>query len=119
MKKRICLFFLVGMIATAFAITQVVVSEVKSGNIKEVLSFSGEIKPFVEYIVAPDVLSTVMAVNVEDGMPVTTGEVMIVLDRERYQIALDQADGALKNAQQKNTEAENDYKRNKISLTSM
>ncbi|MDD2717624.1 MAG: efflux RND transporter periplasmic adaptor subunit [Candidatus Wallbacteria bacterium] len=114
MKKRISLVFLVGIMATAFAVTQVVVSEVKSGNIREILSFSGEIKPFVEYIVAPDVSSTVMAVNVEDGMPVNTGEVLITLDRKRYQIALDQVDGALKNAQQKNNEAQNDYKRNKI-----
>ncbi|MDD2715437.1 MAG: efflux RND transporter periplasmic adaptor subunit [Candidatus Wallbacteria bacterium] len=114
MKKLMGLVFLTGLLGMAFAVTQVVVSEVKNGNIKEVLSFSGEIKPYVEYIVAPDVSATVMAVNVEDGIAVTTGEVMIVMDRERFRIVLEQAEGTLKNAQQKSNEAENDYKRNKI-----
>lgn len=45
--------------------------------------------------VAPDVSGLVEAVKVADNQPVTRGQVLFVVDRARYQIALEQAQAAL------------------------
>ena len=45
--------------------------------------------------VAPDVSGLVEAVKVADNQPVRQGEVLFVVDRARYQIALEQAQATL------------------------
>ncbi|WP_390889835.1 biotin/lipoyl-binding protein, partial [Leclercia adecarboxylata] len=45
--------------------------------------------------VAPDVSGLVEAVKVADNQPVKRGEVLFVVDRARYEIALEQAQAAL------------------------
>ncbi len=49
--------------------------------------------------VAPDVSGLVTEVDVSDNMPVRRGQVLFVIDRARFEIALQQADAALEQSQ--------------------
>lgn len=56
--------------------------------------------------VAPDVSGLVTEVDVHDNMPVQRGQVLFVIDRARYQLALDQADATLQQSEAGEQKAE-------------
>jgi multidrug resistance efflux pump len=62
--------------------------------------------------VAPDVSGLVTQVLVRDNQPVHKGQVLFVLDRPRYQIALAQAEAAIASQQSQLAEAEREDRRN-------
>ncbi len=63
--------------------------------------------------VAPDVSGLVTDVLVHDNQPVKKGQVLFVIDRPRFQLALDQARASLANQQAALTEAAREDRRNR------
>jgi multidrug resistance efflux pump len=62
--------------------------------------------------VAPDVSGLVTEVRVTDNQPVRRGEVLFVIDRPRFQLALEQAEGALATSRATLAQAEREDRRN-------
>jgi multidrug resistance efflux pump len=62
--------------------------------------------------VAPDVSGLVTQVLVRDNQPVRKGQVLFLLDRPRYEIALAQSEAAIANQQSQLAEAEREDRRN-------
>ncbi len=98
------------------ATVPVTVLEVPAGDIKQRLTFSGEVKPIEESIVTPDIQGIVQRVRVENGQAVKSGGVLVDLEPERYAFAVHQAEAGLIQARQKVRETQKDYERVKILL---
>src|ERR1700722_11249502 len=62
--------------------------------------------------VSPDVNGLVTEVRVRNDQSVETGDILLVLDRPRYQLALRQADAAVASAQVALAQAERESRRN-------
>ncbi|HNV72202.1 MAG TPA: efflux RND transporter periplasmic adaptor subunit, partial [Candidatus Ozemobacteraceae bacterium] len=108
----VCLVLL--MASSLSAAVTVVTQAVTTGDICERLAFSGEVKPFQEAIVSPDVSGMVEKVLVENGQPVKARQPLILLDRSRAVIALHQAEIQVKKAEQQVKESRSDFERNRI-----
>jgi multidrug resistance efflux pump len=63
--------------------------------------------------VSPDVSGLVTQVLVRDNQPVRRGQVLFVLDRPRYQLALDQAEATVASQRAQLAEAEREDRRNR------
>jgi len=92
----------------------VVVQKITAGDIKDTLKFSGEVKPIVESIITADVSGRVEKILVENGDYVKEGAPVIILERERYEIALRNAQSILEMAAQKEKETSRDLRRNRL-----
>ncbi len=92
----------------------VVTQTVAPGDISERLAISGEVRPFQEAVVSPDVSGMVEKVLVENGQAVKARQPLILLDRSRALIALHQAEIQVKKAEQQVKESRSDYERNRI-----
>ncbi len=99
---------------TLFAAVPVNVEPVTFGSIRDMIGFSGEVKPFVEGFVTSDVSGRVDKILLENGDPVTEGGPIVLLEKERFQIAVQQAEAALQMAEQKEKETQRDFERNKV-----
>ena len=100
--------------ATLNAAVSVVTQTVVNGDISELLSFTGEVKPLQEAVVSPDVSGMVDKVLVENGQTVKARQPLILIDKARALIALRQAELQVKRAEQMIKESRSDYQRNKI-----
>ncbi len=99
---------------TAYGAVAVSCQLVQTGGIKDKISFSGEVKPFAEAFVTPELAGRVEKVHVEVGQPVKSGEALITLDKDRDILAVKLAEIGLKISEQKVVEAQKDYARKKI-----
>jgi len=63
--------------------------------------------------IAPDVSGLVTDVRVKDNQIVKAGDVLFVIDRERYQVAVDQAKAAITSVQTQLAQAEREVLRNR------
>jgi multidrug resistance efflux pump len=63
--------------------------------------------------IAPDVSGLVVEVRVKDNQVVKAGDVLFVIDRVRYQVALDQAKAAVTSAETQLGQAEREVQRNR------
>src|ERR1700761_3409003 len=61
--------------------------------------------------VAPDVSGLVSSVNVIDNQTVKAGDVLFVIDRDRYQLALEQAEASLESRKATLAQAQRDLNR--------
>ncbi len=85
-----------------------------TGSIRDLLAFTGETRPFVETFATADLSGRIERILVENGDAVAAGQVVVTIERERYQIALDQAEAALRMAEQRAREARSDFERTKV-----
>lgn len=64
--------------------------------------------------IAPDVSGLVTEVRVKDNQIVKAGDVLFVVDRDRYQLAVDQAKAALESIKIQIAQADREIKRNRV-----
>lgn len=72
----------------------------------------GRVKAYVVQV-APDVSGLVTAVPVHDNQDIKKGDVLFEIDRARFQLALNQAEAALRSQQVARDQAARDVKRNR------
>ena len=72
----------------------------------------GRVKAYVVQV-APDVSGLVTAVPVNDNQDIKKGDVLFEIDRARFQLALDQAQAAVRSQQVARDQATRDVKRNR------
>ncbi len=92
----------------------VATSLVKTGSITESISFSGQVKPFEESWVTPDVTGRVAKILAENGQAVKAGAPIILLDAERLALAVRMSEAGLKRAEAELKEKKKDFDRRAI-----
>lgn len=110
----VSLFFLALATLPAQAATTVAVQTVANGDLQETVPLSGEIRPFEELHVSPDLGGRVEKILVENGKPVKAGDPMIVIEHERLQLAVDQSEISVKRAEQDLRNKKKDFERRQI-----
>ncbi|PKL45431.1 MAG: hypothetical protein CVV41_00105 [Candidatus Riflebacteria bacterium HGW-Riflebacteria-1] len=107
------LFALTCLAAGASAQVNVVTVKPQSGNIRQLLQFTGETRPVVEAYAAADVNGPVAQIMAEDGQKVSLGQPLGKIDDIRFAITLRQMEALLDRAKQQFVDDEKDYERNK------
>ena len=102
------------MVPPAAAATTVVVKIIASGDLEERIPLSGEIRPYEEIHVSPDLGGRVEKIVVENGRPVKAGDPMIVIEHQRLQLAVDQAEISVRRAEQELRNKKKDFERRQI-----
>ena len=110
----ISLILLVSSCVPAIAQVAVSVAPARIGSISLMIPFSGEVKPFAEAILTPDVAGRVQQVTAENGQKVTAGEGLVILEKDRRLLEVRKAEVSIKTAQQKLDEARKDFERKKV-----
>lgn len=117
-KRRILLLMAVMCCSHAALLAQVTVtvatSLVKSGSIREAISFSGQVKPYEESWVTPDVTGRVAKILVENGQAVKSGAPVVLLDADRLNIAVRMSEAGLRRAEAELKEKKKDFERRSI-----
>ncbi|MBF0499664.1 MAG: efflux RND transporter periplasmic adaptor subunit [Candidatus Riflebacteria bacterium] len=98
------------------AATSVAIKLIRNGDLTEMIPFSGEIRPFEESHVTPDVGGRVDKILVENGKSVKAGEPMIVLEHARLDLAVQQSEIGVKRAEQEVKNKTKDFDRRRILL---
>jgi len=112
----ICAILLLGVPVPGAAQAPVTVatSLVKSGPIREVISFSGQVKPFEESWVTPDVTGRVAKILVENGQAVKAGAPVVLLESDRLAIAVRMSEAGLRHTETELKEKRKDFERRTI-----
>ena len=110
----ILLILLISRVIPAGAEVAVCVEPAQVGSIALQIAFSGEVKPFAEAYLTPDVGGRVERVSVENGQEVPAGEGLVFLEKERRSLEVRKAEVNLKMAQQRLDESKRDYERKKV-----
>jgi len=113
-KILITILFLGILPVSAQMPVTVATSLVKPGSITESISFSGQVKPFEESWVTPDVTGRVAKILVENGQSVKAGAPIILLDAERLGLAVRMSEAGLKRAEAELKEKKKDFDRRAI-----
>lgn len=123
MSKRKKIFIIIGalIIIAIFVIInlkkgkgghiEVQVEEVKRGDITQIVSGSGKIRPEVEVKISANVSAEIIGLYVKEGDRVKKGDLLVELDRKRYEAAIDRASSNLKSTQASLKKAKSDYQR--------
>jgi HlyD family secretion protein len=134
MKKRKWLWLVIGVVIIAAAglaalklqgggddAIQVEVSPVERMKIVETVTATGRIQPKTQVKISADVSAKITRLEVDEGDWVETGALLLELDRERYQAAVESAEASLRvsqanaNVDRENMiKAEKDYVRIKV-----
>lgn len=100
MSRPTVLLFALGALFTACSQpTAVEFGTVERRTILARVSVSGEIQPYVEVPIAPDVSGEIVELNVEEGQFVQKGALLFVIRPESLESALEQAQAAYNSAQ--------------------
>ena len=89
------------------------VDKVKRGDITQVVSASGKIQPETDVKISANVSSEIIGLYVKEGEVVEKGQLLVELDRTRYQAAVQRAKSNKKAAEASLKKAENDFQRAK------
>jgi len=120
MNKIVCIIIAVLIIAAmsvpAFAQSPVTVATalVKSGPIREIISFSGQVKPYEEAWVTPDVTGRVAKILVENGQAVKAGAPVVLIESDRLALAVRMSEAGLRRAEAELKEKKKDFERRTI-----
>jgi len=97
---------------------EVQTAPVKLETIVQKVNATGRIQPQTQIRVSADVSAKIVALHVEEGQFVQKGELLVELDRERYEAAVESAEASVRSAQsnarlneQNMLKAEKDYDR--------
>ena len=125
MSKRKKLFIIIGvvLIVTIFIVAnlmkgkgghiEVQVEEVKRGDNVQVVSGTGKIQPEREVKISANVSAEIIGLYVKEGNQVKKGDILVELDRKKYEAASEQAKSSLKSALASLKKAKSDYQRSK------
>ena len=117
----------IGVAAAAFVsgggdegLLTVQTATVERETIIETVNATGKIQPKTQVRISADVSAKIMALHVEEGDWVEAGKLLVELDNERYQAAVERAEANVRSAQanaklvmQNMNKAEKDYDRSK------
>ena len=84
---------------------------IERGNIQETFSYTGSIKAWKELDVVPDVGGKIARIYVDIGDRVEKGEILAELDKETFELRLNQAEAAVAVANSSLKDAEKNYER--------
>ncbi|MDZ7262849.1 MAG: efflux RND transporter periplasmic adaptor subunit, partial [candidate division KSB1 bacterium] len=120
-KTKIVIFFVVILIIAIMVIVNlkkgrggeiaVQTDKVKRGDITQTVSGSGKVQPEVEVKISANVAAEIIKLHVKEGDPVKKGQLLVELDKARYEAAVDRARSNLKSAEANLKKAQSDYKR--------
>ncbi len=85
--------------------------EVKRGNITKTVSGSGTIQPEIDVDISARISGEIILIHVEEGDLVKKGQLLVELDRQRYEASVEQAESQLLSARATLKKSEADYKR--------
>lgn len=86
---------------------------VTRGKLVSTVSGAAKIQPEVEIKISAKVSGQIIALNVKEGDPVHTGEVLVQLDPEEYQASVEQSESNLNFARAGYNKAKNEYERSR------
>lgn len=92
------------------------VEKVKRGTITHKVSGTGKIQPETDVKISANVSARITQLNVKDGESVHKGQILVVLDRTRYEAAVTQAKAVLSSAKASLRQAKASFDNAKISL---
>lgn len=106
MRKRILILIAVAVVIAAVGFTlsarnrggdeiAVETEEVLRRHIVETVTATGKIQPVTQVNISADVSAKITRLMVDDGDPVTKGDLLLELDRERYVAAVESAEANL------------------------
>lgn len=75
------------------------VEEVGLHSVEQTVTAAGKIQPVFETEISSTVSAQIMAIRVDEGYEVTTGDTLIILDRRRYEAAYERSQSALRSAE--------------------
>ena len=120
-KKKVFIIIGIVIVIGAFVIINlkkgkggeipVQVEKVKRGNITQLVSGTGRIRPEVEVKISANVSGEIIGLYVKEGDDVKKGDLLIELDRKRYEAAAERAKSNLKSADASLKKANSEYKR--------
>lgn len=120
-KKKILIIAGVAVILIAFILAnlmkgkgghiEVQVAEVERGDITQVVSGSGKIKPEVEVKISANVSAEIIGLHVKEGDDVQKGDLLVELDSKRYKASFERAKSTLKSAHASLKKARSEYRR--------
>lgn len=90
---------------------EVQVDEVKASDIVQTVSGSGKIRPEVEVDITANVSAEIIRLNVKEGDIVKKGDLLVELDRYKYEASVQQARSNLKSAQASLQKSKSEYLR--------
>ena len=120
-KVKIALISVVALVVVAMVFVnvkksrgnaiEVTVSKVERGNITKTVSGSGYIQPEVDVDISARISAEIVRIHVIEGVQVTKGQVLVELDRQRYEALVEQYESSLTSAQAELKKADADYAR--------
>lgn len=90
--------------------------KVESKTITEFITANGKIQPETEVKISPDVAGEIVELYVEDGNPVTKGDLLCVIKPEMYVSAVNRAEAALNSSKARLAQAEAQQIERKLSF---
>lgn len=124
-KKQKTVVFLLGLAAVvALAVVlgsqsakkktvEVTVAPVKRGTITQVVSGSGKVQPELKVNIAAHVAGKIVELPLREGQQVCRGQLLVRLEREQYEAAVERARSTLKSARANLTKTRAEYERAK------
>ena len=90
---------------------EVTTAKVDKGDITEVVTGSGKLYPVVQVDISANVAGEIIKMTVEEGDTVKKGQLLVMLDQERYKASVDQAKSQVLSARANYRLAKLDYNR--------
>jgi HlyD family secretion protein len=87
--------------------------KVRSGNLQQMVSATGRVVPPTEVKVSANISGRITKIHVEEGDAVKRGELLVDLERDRYEYSVSKARSALSEAEAKLVQAELEFERQK------
>ncbi len=89
----------------------VTITKVKQGDITETVSGSGYVQPEVDVEISARISSEIIEIHVLEGNKVSKGQLLVELDRQRYEALVQRAESGVKSAQAALKKSQADYQR--------
>ena len=118
--KIILLIVLVAVIAVFVVVNlkkgkgdeiEVSISKIERGDITRTISGSGMVQPEIEIDLSARISAEILKIHVEEGQAVSRGQLLVELDKDRYEAAVEQAESQKLSAQAELKKADADYSR--------
>lgn len=92
-------------------VIDVTLADVKQGDITKLVSGSGKVQPETDVKIAARTSAEIIKIHVREGDPVRKGQLLVELDRQRYEAQLEQVESQVASAKASLKKAEADYVR--------
>lgn len=107
----IAVFVVINIMKGKGGYIDVQVEKVKRGEITQLVSGTGKIKPETEVKISANVSAEIIALNVNEGDVVHRGDLLVELDSKKYAAIVERAKSNLKSAEANLKKARSDYQR--------